>query len=249
MADEPVWHDDDAFWEALAPWFFHEERLERTQAEVDQLLELLGLEAGAAVLDLCCGPGRHSLELARRGFAVTGVDRTAEYLARARRGAAAEGLDVELVHEDMRSFVRPGAFDAAVSLFTSFGYFRDIEEDRTVLRHLRACLKGGGRLVMELMGKEVLAAKFRPRDWDERDGALLLQERQVADGWSWIDNRWILIDGTGRREFTVSHRLYSAGELRRELLDAGFADVALYGGLDGSPYDHNAGRLVAVAAL
>jgi SAM-dependent methyltransferase len=247
MTDRPTWHDDDEFWAALAPWLFDAERIEKAPEEVERLLELLGIEPPAAVLDLCCGPGRHSIELARRGFAVTAVDRTEAYLHQARRRAEEQDVTIELVREDMRKFLRPGAFDAAISLFTSFGYFRDIEDDRTVLRNLREGLKDGGRLVMEMMGKEVLAKRFRERDWQERDGVILLEERKLADGWSWIDNRWILIDRTDRREFTVSHRLYSGAELRRELLDAGFAGVELFGDLDGAAYDHKANRLVAVA--
>ena len=247
MTDRPTWHDDDEFWQTLAPWFFDEERIEKAPEEVDRLVELLGIEPPAAVLDLCCGPGRHSVELARRGFVVTAVDRTAAYLRQARLRAEGKGVAVDFVEEDMRRFSRPGAFDAAVNLFTAFGYFRDIEDDRTVLRHLHECLKDGGRLVMEMVSTEILAKRFRERDWQERDGVILLEERKLADGWSWIDNRWILIEGTDRREFAVSHRLYSGAQLRRELLDAGFAAVELFGGLDGAAYDHKANRLVAVA--
>ena len=100
---------------------------------------------------------------------------------------------------------------------------------------------------MDLMSKEVLAKRFRERDWPERDGMILLQERKLADGWSWIDNRWILIEGTDRREFAVSHRLYCGAELRRELHEAGFAAVELFGDLDGAAYDHEAKRLIVLA--
>src|SRR5687768_4028043 len=79
--------------------------------EVEQALALLGpLPAGAAVLDLCCGVGRHSIELARRGFCVTGVDRFEPFLDRARSAAADAGVSVEWVRDDMRSFRRPGGF-------------------------------------------------------------------------------------------------------------------------------------------
>ncbi|MFQ5858089.1 MAG: class I SAM-dependent methyltransferase [Anaerolineae bacterium] len=183
-----------------------------------------------------------------RGFRVTGVDRTTAYLERARRQAVEEGLNAEFVHEDMRSFRRPETFDGAINLFTSFGYFQDPAEDLQVVRNLHASLKPGGRLVMELMGKEVLARIFRERDWhQDEDGTLFLEERTISSGWDWIENRWITIDGSQRTEFTLGHRLYSGTELAALLRQAGFTSVTLYGGLAGGPYDHTAPRLAAVA--
>jgi SAM-dependent methyltransferase len=247
VSEDKVWHEDDAFWHTFAPGMFTPEIWEAVPVQVDQMLALLGIEPGARVLDLCCGPGRHSLELARRGYAVTGVDRTAEYLRRARRKARREGLSVEFVKADMREFVRPGAFDAVVNMFTAFGYFRDPEDDARVLRNVRESLRPGGRLLIDVMGKEVLARIWLPRNWEERDGVLFLQERRATDDWSWIENRWIAIRGTDRHETQVSHRVYSAVELKRLLAECGFAEVHTFGDLDGSDYDHKARRLVALA--
>src|SRR5437867_1164721 len=100
-------------WEAFEPFMFHGRRLAGTPAEVDRVTALIGIEPPAAVLDMCCGPARHSLELARRGFKVTGVDRTSAYLARVRASADQEKLRVETVEADARDFRREGAFDAA----------------------------------------------------------------------------------------------------------------------------------------
>jgi len=169
-----AWHESDDFWEATAPIMFGNQRWEAAPVEVDQVVRLLGVSPGATILDLCCGPGRHSLEFARRGFSVTGVDRTAVYIDRAQEQAAAEGLAVEFVQEDMRRFCRPHAFDAAVSLFTSFGYFEDPAENRQVLANVRDSLRDEGSLILEMMGKEVLARIFRERDWSEQHGALFL---------------------------------------------------------------------------
>src|SRR5204863_7756432 len=135
--------------------------------EVDQLTKLLDLDSPAKVLDLCCGLGRHSLELARRGFDVTGVDRTGVYLRRAQKQADSEGLKIEFVQEDMRQFCRPEAFDLTLNLFTSFGYFESPAEDRRVLVNVHKSLQPGGRLVMDMMGKEIIARVFRERDWRE----------------------------------------------------------------------------------
>jgi len=242
-----IWHETDAFWQMMAPMMFDEQRWAAAPAEIDQVLARLDLQPGAAILDLCCGPGRHSLELARRGFRVTGVDRTAAYLDEAGEKAAGEGLAVEFVQEDMREFCRPESYDAAITMYTSFGYFEEPAENREVLTNIRRSLKTGGALLIEMMGKEVLARIFRQRDWLERDGVLLLQERQVGRNWSWMENRWIMVRGAERREFKVSQWVYSAAELAALLRESGFRSVEIYGDLDGAPYDHVARRLVAVA--
>src|SRR5262247_565565 len=88
-----TWFEDDTLWENLESILFSQFRSpESTVREAEQILGLVRPSPGAAVLDLCCGPGRHSLEFARRGFRVTGVDRTARYLATARAAASVAGL-------------------------------------------------------------------------------------------------------------------------------------------------------------
>jgi SAM-dependent methyltransferase len=239
------WHEQDEFWRTFAPQMFSEERWEATPEQVDRLVALADLEPGMIVCDLACGPGRHSLELARRGFRVVGVDRTEAYLAQARERADAEGLQVEFEKADMREFRRPEAFDALLNLFTAFGYFEDPEDDRRTAENMVASLRPGGRLVMEMMGKEVLAAKFRPRDWQENpDGSIMLEDRKVTRDWSWVQARWILYRGDERSEFLLEHRVYSAVELKALFLDAGLSSAEAFGDLGGSPYDHEAKRLV-----
>jgi SAM-dependent methyltransferase len=241
-----TWHEQDEFWETVP--LFTEQRLEMAVEEVEAVIPLLAIEPGAAVLDLCCGVGRHSIELARRGYHVCGVDRTAAYLQAAGERAAAEALTLEWIQADMRQFVRPEAFDAAINLYTSFGYFEDPAQDRQVVDNLFRSLKPGGALIIELMGKEVLARVFAARDWQELpDGSFFLQQREICRDWTWIENRWILIKDGQQREYAVGHRLYDGAGLKALLLEAGFESVTLHGSLQGLPYDHSAQRLVAVA--
>jgi len=245
-----TWFEDDTFWESLEGFLFSQFRSnEITVREAEQILTLVHPPQGAAVLYLCCGPGRHSLEFARRGFQVTGVDRTARYLDAARAAATREGLTVEFVREDMRHFHRPAAFDLALNLFSSFGYFEDGAENLRVLRQIHGSLKPGGQVLLEMAGKEPLARTFQPRTWHrhaERD-EYLLEERVVQEGWSWTENHWIWIRGPEQKVFTFRLWLHSGAELTRLLSAAGFSAVQLYGSLAGTPYDHTAQRLVAVA--
>jgi len=247
MAEGRMWHEKGSFWETTAPLLFTERRWEYAPREVEAMVSLLGLTSGARVLDLCCGVGRHSLEFARRGFRVTGVDRTASYLEEARRRATQEGLEIEFVQDDVRSFCRPEAFEAVFNYFTSFGYFASEDEERQVLDNAYASLRSGGTLLMDMMGKEILARVFRERDWREEDGMLILEERKLAPDWSSLDNRWIMLKDGDQREVTVTTRQYSAAELGKLLKDAGFDRVDVYGDLSGVPYDMAARRLIAVA--
>ncbi|MFG0330875.1 MAG: class I SAM-dependent methyltransferase [Phycisphaerales bacterium] len=242
------WHEDDAFWDRMAPIMFTERRWTQTVDEIDGLVVLLGLQPRLTVLDLACGPGRHSIELTRRGYRVTGVDRTAQYLAEARSAAADAGVEVEFVEADMREFIRPAGFDLVVNMYTSFGYFRDAGDDQLVLKNIFTSLRPGGRIVLDLKGKEVVAREFRSRDWRELDdGSLLLEERTIEKDWSWIRNRWMRLHGTERDEFTIEHRLYSAAELQILLGVVGFRGVECFGSFRGDPYDERADRLLVTA--
>ncbi|HEY33131.1 MAG TPA: methyltransferase domain-containing protein [Dehalococcoidia bacterium] len=160
MPQSIPWHEDDTFWETFEEAMFSRRRWEVTPVEVDSIISLLNIQPGISVLDLGCGSGRHSLELARRGFHVTGVDRTRKYLDEAVEQAKKEGLGIEFVQEDMRTFCQPDAFDAVINLFTSFSYFEDPEEDRQIVINVHHSLKSGGVVLLETVGKEVLARIF-----------------------------------------------------------------------------------------
>jgi SAM-dependent methyltransferase len=244
------WFEDETLWESLEGFLFSQFRShEMTVQEAEQILALVALPPGAAVLDLCCGPGRHTIEFARRGFQVTGVDRTARYIEAARAAAIRAGLNVELVQEDMRRFQRPGAFTLALNMFSSFGYFAQTAEDLQVLRHLHASLQPGGNLLLEMVGKELVARDFQTRTWHRhaKYEEYLLEERHIQDGWDVVENHWTWLRGSERQVFRWHIRLYSGTELRALLSQAGFARVRLYGSLAGTPYDQSAQRLVAVA--
>jgi SAM-dependent methyltransferase len=241
------WHEQDSFWEAAAPVLFSSRRWEHAPREVEAMTALLALQPGDSVLDLCCGAGRHSLEFAQRGYVVTGVDRTAAYLDRARQEAAERGTPVEFIQDDMRTFRRPGAFDAIVNYFTSFGYFETEEEERQVLTNAYLSLKPGGRMLIDMVGKEVLARVFTERGWHEEDDLIVLEERRLAPDWSSLRNRWMILKDGRLTGITMSLRLYSAAELGRLLTTAGFESVDVYGDLTGAPYDMEAKRMVTVA--
>jgi len=252
------WFNDGEFWEQFAPIMFDDAHWVEVPSVADSVTRLARLDlygetsntavrSGLKVLDLCCGFGRVSAELARRGFAVTGVDITESYLQTAREEASYENLNIEYIHADARDFVRPNFFDAAVNLYISFGYFDNQEDDRLLLSNVYESLKTGGAFIIETLGKEIAVRDFVESECFRRAGFTVLTEYEVLDSWTFLKNRWILFKDRKSIEKTFTQRLYSASELKALLLEAGFAEVEIYGEWDESPYDHRAAKLIAVA--
>ena len=225
---------------------FSDERFAATPDEVSRILGLTQC-SGGCVLDLCCGPGRHSVELAHRGFQVTGVDRSPFLLAKGRELAATSGASVEWVEQDMRNFVRPATFDLALSLFTSFGYFKDEQDDFRVLRNIHQSLKENGVVMIEVLGKERLARVWKDTMCNElADGSLIFQRPHIFDDRTRIHSEWTMVkDGTSRT-FTFEHTIYSGRELKDRLLSCGFKQVQLSEIYKALPRS-DAQRLIAVA--
>jgi SAM-dependent methyltransferase len=148
---------------------------------------------------------------------------------------------------DVRELEMRAAFDLAINLYTSFGYFADPAEDLATLRRLCGALKAGGALVLETTGKETAARDYTAGESFERGGWEVRTEFAVVGAWEGLRNRWILNRGGQRFDRSFVIRLYSGTELRAALLEAGFAEVRILGGLDGSPYDQAAKSLVAMA--
>ncbi|MHA2159677.1 MAG: class I SAM-dependent methyltransferase [Candidatus Thorarchaeota archaeon] len=249
MSDEEVtWYENDKLWEIMEPVLFTEARIAHTVNEVDSIKSLSKIQQDESILDLCCGIGRHSLEFARRGHRVVGVDRTKLYLEKAKRSATEEKLDIEFVEDDMRTFYRKNSFDVVLSMFTSFSYFEDHEEQMLVLRNIYSSLRAGGRFILESAGKEILARIFMKQNWSEWPHGFMLEEREAIDNWSKMHNKWIFIERNGTiHRYDVTHWIYSGSEIKEMLEKVGFSDVHVFGGLDGRAYDNEATRLVAIA--
>jgi len=240
------WFDDEALWRDLYPSMFPEKCIAAATEETKGLLRLIR-PRGKAVLDLACGPGRISVALAKRGYRVTGVDRTRFLLNKARTRARAAGVRVEWIEKDMRDFVRRDAFDLALCMYTSFGFFEDQREDLQVLANLNANLKPGGACVVDVMGKERLARIYDPCTVNTMpDGTRLIKQHSIRDDWTRLHNEWILIRRGTMKTFEFDLRLYSGQELRDRMEQVGFIDVKLYGSTSGDAYGLNSARLVAI---
>ena len=240
------WFEDDAFWQTFYPYMFSKRRFTQAPEEVEKALRLIKPE-GKAALDLCCGPGRCSIALAKAGFKVTGVDRTKYLLNKARMKAKATRAKIEWIQMDMRDFVRADAFDLVLSMFTSFGYFDDKREDLQVLGNIFTSLKPGGACLIDVIGKEHLAKILQPTTSEVfPDGTKLIQRHEIFDDWTRIRNEWTLIQNGRAMSFAFHHTIYSGQELRDRMQQVGLLDVKLFGNLDGDVYGPEAQRLIAV---
>jgi len=160
MASKKKWFEDGNFWVTTFPLMFSKARLENSANEVEKLITMLDIAPGSNILDLCCGVGRLSIEFAKHNFSVTGVDITKAYLNIAKKNAG-KTSKIKFIQSDMRAFSKPNSFDVIVNMFTSFGYFEDPKDDIKVLKNCFISLKPGGKIIIELLGKEILASTGR----------------------------------------------------------------------------------------
>ncbi len=202
-----------------------------TEAEVDRVIDLLDLHPEDRILDLCCGQGRHALELARRGFEhVQGLDRSAYLVQRARRTASAEHVRAAFEVGDCRELPYPGgSFDAVLVMGNSFGYFDQPGDDRLVLREVRRVLKPAGRALLDVTSGAYMRERFEPRSWEWLDEEhLACRERELAADGQRLVSREIVTHverGVLADQF-YAERLYEAPQLCRLMKKAGFAEAA-----------------------
>jgi 2-polyprenyl-3-methyl-5-hydroxy-6-metoxy-1,4-benzoquinol methylase len=222
---------------------------EKSAAEVDFLVDELGLQAGQAVLDLPCGHGRHSVELARRGLRVVGVDLNEEPLERAYWAAREAGVKVDLRRIDMREIQFREEFDAVFNLWTSFGYFESESEDRLVLDRAYRALRPGGAFVLETVNLYSVLRRFEPRSWHELgEGRMLLEERSFDPWTGRMQSGWVLLEPGGERiEMAFATRAYTLVELVRMLSSVGFTVERAFGDYQGSEYAVDSRRMIVVA--
>jgi D-alanine-D-alanine ligase len=144
------------------------ENAELTRREIDLFLELLPLPKNAKIVDVCCGQGRHALELARRGFAnLVGIDRSAFLLQQARLRAQAAGLAVQFHAGDARALPLAGeSVEVALVLGNSFGYFEHASDDEAMLRDIHRVLRTSGKLLLDVSDGNHVRQRFEPRSWE-----------------------------------------------------------------------------------
>jgi D-alanine-D-alanine ligase len=203
-----------------------------TCLEIDIFSNLLKLSPEDNVLDLCCGQGRHALELARRGFKVEGLDRSHYLTQKARATAKKEGLSVRFREGDARKLPYPSdTFDTVLILGNSFGYFETVQDDLRILKGVFEVLKPWGRLLIDVTDGEYLKEHFQARSWEWIDKKLFVcRERSLSADRQRLISREVITDvtrGVIADQF-YAERLYGRDDLCRLLTEVGFSEVTVH---------------------
>ncbi len=214
-----------------------------TRKESDFIEASLNPGEDSLLLDLACGYGRHSIDLANRGYQMVGLDLSKPLLRRALGAAQQRELDIKFVHGDMRELSFKGIFDGCFIWDTSLGYFKD-RVNLNVLRGVHRGLKMGGRLLIDVVNRDFIVRQTPTRLWWEGNGCIFLEESEFDYETSVleVDRSYIYEDGSPPLEQTSYIRLYSVHELRQMLHVAGFKVLEVSGA------HHHRGHFLGVSS-
>ncbi len=190
--------------------------------EVDFIEDSLAVVAGATVLDMACGTGRHAIDFVRRGYQVVGFDLSLAMLARAADEAEERGLTLNFVQGDMREMTFEETFDGIYCWNTSFGYFEE-EKNAQVIAKVHRALKKGGQFLLDVVNRDWVMRQSPSLVWFEGDGCICMDEMQVDAITSRMRvKRTMMMDDGRTKEIDYSIRLYALHELGRLLHEHGF---------------------------
>jgi len=221
---------------------------ESTQAEADFVQQALGLPLGAKILDLPCGAGRIALEMASRGYSVTGLDFSSPLLESARFESDVRRLAVRWEHRDMRDLPWSEGFDGAVCLWSSFGYF-DEQGNSDFLVAVAKALRHGARFVLDtpLLETRLPEIESEPRVWWKVGDLYALEERRFNHVTSRTESQWTFLRNGQVETKRLSQRLYTFNELSRLLEHASFGNLRAFGTLELDPFSLGSAWLYLVA--
>jgi len=216
-----------------------------TRDEARVLRRILRLRRGSRVADVPCGDGRISLELARAGCSVVGVDACEPSVRRARRQFRKAGLPGTFHHGDMRDLRLPPEFNAVINWWGSFGYF-DEDTNLRVLRGFADILKPGGRVLIDQVNRERILRQFRKKGVFSFGGVKVTTRNSWDAKLKRINGSW-LFEREGRRAHRRSSiRLYTPSEMEALMESAGLTLEFICDGTTGLPFTRGSRRMSAV---
>ena len=230
---------------------------EKTKAETEFLVTVLNCKPDAHVLDVPCGNGRLSFELAKDGYRVTGVDiseefiREAQSLAKDQPPASAGGSDsdrrLDFILGDMRSIEGLGVYDGAFCFGNSFG-FMEYADMESFLVGVQSALKPGARFIVNTgMAAESVLPDFEEQSCHEiSDIVMTIKERYNAEE-SCVDSEYIFERNGTTESRKAKHWIYTTAEIRRMLERAGFKVLDCYGSLKCEPFKLGSRELFVVS--
>jgi SAM-dependent methyltransferase len=220
---------------------------EQTRAEANFIKNQLRLPPGAKVLDVPCGNGRLSIELAAFGFELTGVDIAEEFIEEAKRNSRERGLNIDWRRGDMRDLPWSNEFDGAFCFGNSFGYLDD-DQNADFLEVVSRTLKPGARFILDAPAiAECLLPNFQEKRTIEIGGITATIDNRYDHEQSRIFPSFTFVRNGVEDKRSSSQRIYTYKELTGLLRSAGFETVSAYSSLDEDPFKLGAHRLLLVA--
>lgn len=200
-----------------------------TQAEVDFIIKECDLKQGDLVLDIMCGYGRHSLELARRGISVTAVDNLCDYINEIKGKVEAEKLPVETLCEDVMDMQIDQNYDAVICMGNSFQFFNE-EDLIRLLSNISDHLKKGGKFIINTWSIAEIAMKdFKDKSWSRIGELLFLTDSKLLFHPTRIETNSYIITDSGERENKIGiDFIYSISEMETMLNKTGFQLNEIY---------------------
>ena len=207
---------------------------QETRKDVDFICNVLDLHEGAKVLDLFCGTGRHSLDLARRGYLATGIELNPDYLELGKQSSKGIANAPKFIQGDVRYIDFGEGYDAVIVMFQSFGYFSDLE-DKSVLSKIFDSLKPKGRFLIEILNRDWILKNFVEIQENIIDGIRVIEKREFDV----LTSRNNFVIQRHEKDGIVtkvgSWRMYSAHEMKNLLEGIGFRMVGGYSNLEKEP--------------
>jgi len=222
--------------------------IDKSVPQAEFLIDVLELNPNHRILELCCGYGRHVINLARRGYNITGFDLCERALKLAKQKSREENLKTHLVRGDIRSLPFGREFDRIYNLF-AFGYFENDREILKVLSGASNILKPGGRLLVDAINGPRILRDFVGSAREEEAERYILHKRAYDEETKRLKSEWTFIykDTGETSKHTIVERLCSVNELVSMINSVGLKTLNIYGDFDKSEYNEDSKRIIVVA--